>query len=212
MKKLIVLLLVLVLAFSLAACDGASNLNAPLDQPNIPATVQASVDATMTASEATAPTPPAKPTSASGPVAKAAVAEPAVGCDQSLINPHWTAYLASDAGLKAVYDEWLARVQGGGAKVYAPTECNFPVDSHIVADGGTIDKPGPVQLVSKTFRAGQWTSSFHGVYKLAAGFSLRVLFDQGDAPVAVTISGDTVYLDNDFSNGVSVVGIVQSSQ
>ena len=127
-------------------------------------------------------------------------------------NPAWTSLVERNTLTQAVYEAWLAEVQTNGGAVFGASKCSLPVDSRVFDPAREVSGSGPAQLVTRYRFSGIWNPEADETFTLAAGCGFEPLFGQGDAPVAVFIDGQTIRLQNNVSNGVSVVGMVTCGQ
>jgi len=124
------------------------------------------------------------------------------------VNPTWGNLIEKNSLAQKVYQAWLADVRANGGAVFGASKCSLPVDSHVFGTADTVDKAGPAQLVTSYRFDGIWHPEVDAAYKVAGDCVFEPLFAQGDAPIAVYRAPGTVRLQNNVSNGVSLVGIV----
>lgn len=132
-------------------------------------------------------------------------------CDKQ-VNPAWANLVAKNTLRKEVYELWLADVTANGGSVFGASKCSLPVDSRIFAPGDTVTGSGPTQLVTSYRFDATWRPEVNVTYKLASGCVFTPLFSQGDAPVAIWVTDNTVTMSNNVSNGVSIIGNVTCGQ
>ena len=124
------------------------------------------------------------------------------------INPAWGNLIEKNTLVQVVYEAWLADVQANGGAVFGASKCSLPVDSRVFGPADEVAGSGPTQLVTDYRFSAIWHPEVDTTYEVAAGCVFEPLFAQGDAPIAVYRAPGTVRLQNNVSNGVSLVGIV----
>jgi len=124
------------------------------------------------------------------------------------VNPAWGNLAEKNTLTQAVYETWALDVQANGGAIFGASKCSLPVDSRVFGPADEVAGSGPTQLVTDYRFNAIWHPEVDATYEVAAGCVFEPLFAQGDAPVAVYRAPGTVRLQNNVSNGVSLVGIV----